>query len=103
MALEAGRKRGSIKNSRVSNASLIAEIEAAAVVQQAQSKPTSAQEVKKQKSLKKAAQERLDNIRDDYNIALMKIVSLAHENHALQQEIKHLKKELQRRNVIKIR
>jgi hypothetical protein len=103
VALEAGRKRGSIKNSRAANTSLIAEIEAAAAVQQAQSKPTCAQDVEKQKKLKKAAQERLDIIRDDYNIALMKIVSLSHENHALQQEIKSLKQELQRRNVVKIR
>ncbi|HHQ2925508.1 TPA: hypothetical protein ACSPPR_006133, partial [Pseudomonas aeruginosa] len=48
VALEAGRKRGSIKKIRAANAPLIAEIEAAAVAQQAQPKPTAAQEVEKQ-------------------------------------------------------
>ncbi|MEO8641319.1 hypothetical protein [Pseudomonas sp.] len=103
VALEAGRKRGSIKKSRAANVPLIAEIETASVAQQEQSKPTPAQEVEKQKTLKKVAQNRLESIRDDYDIALMKIVSLVHENHALQQEIKILKQKLQMINVSEIR
>ncbi len=94
VALEAGRKRGSIKKSRPANTPLIAEIEAAAAAQQAQAQPTIAQKFEKQKTLKKAAQDRLEKTRESYEIALMKIVSLVHENHALQQEIKSLKKEL---------
>ncbi|WP_367863276.1 hypothetical protein [Pseudomonas guariconensis] len=94
VALEAGRKRGSIKKSRTANTPLIAEIEAAAAAQQAQAQPTTAQKIEKQKILKKAAQDRLDKTRESYEIALIKIVSLVHENHALQQEIKSLKKEL---------
>lgn len=73
VALEAGRKRGSIKKIRAANAPLIAEIEAAAVAQQAQPKPTAAQEVEKQKTLKKVAQDRLESIRDDYDIAALRI------------------------------
>ncbi|WP_256668914.1 hypothetical protein [Pseudomonas sp. C2B4] len=87
VALEAGRKRGSIKKSRAENAELIAEIEAAAANQSAQIKPSAAQEVEKQKSLKKAAHGQITSLRKDYELALSKIVSLVHENYMLQQQL----------------
>ncbi|MCK1783321.1 hypothetical protein L9Z73_02775 [Pseudomonas sp. TNT11] len=87
VALEAGRKRGSIKKSRAENAELIAEIEAAATTQSAHLKPSAAQEVEKQKSLKKAAHGKIANLRKDYEIALSRIVSLVHENYMLKQQL----------------
>lgn len=89
VALEAGRKRGSIKKSRAENTELIAEIEAAAAAanQNAQIKPSAAQEVEKQKSLKKAAHGQLVSLRKDYELALSKIVSLVHENYMLKQQL----------------
>lgn len=87
VALEAGRKRGSIKKSRAENAELIAEIEAAAANQNAQIKPSAAQEVEKQKSLKKAAHGQLVSLRKDYELALSRIVSLVHENYMLKQQL----------------
>jgi hypothetical protein len=87
VALEAGRKRGSIKKSRAENAELIAEIEAAAANQSAQIKPSAAQEVEKQTSLKKVAHGQLAILRKDYELALSKIVSLVHENYMLKQQL----------------
>jgi hypothetical protein len=87
VALEAGRKRGSIKKSRAENAELIAEIEAAAANQNAQIKPSATQELEKQKSLKKAAHGQLVSLRKDYELALSKIVSLVHENYMLKQQL----------------
>ncbi|MHB0763449.1 hypothetical protein ACYCFC_03520 [Stutzerimonas sp. NM35] len=90
VALEAGRKRGSIKKSREEHAELIEAIEAAAAAQQEESGPTAAQDAEKQKALKKAAQAQLGNLKDDYELALTKIVSLVHENHMLKQRVKEL-------------
>lgn len=87
VALEAGRKRGSIKKSRAENTELIAEIEAAAATQSAQLKPSAVQEVEKQKSLKKAAHGQLVSLRKDYELALSRIVSLVHENYMLKQQL----------------
>lgn len=98
VALEAGRKRGSIKKSREEHAELIAAIEAAAAAQQDKSKPTSAQDAEKQKALKKAAQEQLGSFKEDYHLALTKIVSLVHENHMLKERIKELEKAKERTN-----
>lgn len=90
VALEAGRKRGSIKKSREEHAELIAAIEAAAASQQEEAAPTAAQYAVKQKALKKAAQARLGSLKDDYELALTKIISLVHENHMLKQRVKEL-------------
>ncbi|PXX55657.1 hypothetical protein SAMN05660489_05572 [Pseudomonas sp. LAMO17WK12:I10] len=94
VALEAGRKRGSIKKSREEHTQLIAKIEAAATAQHEQAKPTPAQEAEKQKALKKAAQVKLGSLKEDYELALTKIVSLVHENHMLKEQIKKLTEEL---------
>lgn len=90
VALEAGRKRGSIKKSRAENAPLITEIEAAATAQQKAAKPPGSEDAKKQKALKQAAQERLSDLKADYELALQKIVSLVQENYLLKQQISEL-------------
>lgn len=100
VALEAGRKRGSIKKSRAENAELIAEIEAAAAAQQEASKPSTSDNVKKQKALKQAAQEQLVDLKADYELALQKIVSLVQENYLLKQKVSKLTAEKQRSEVV---
>ncbi|CAN0311915.1 hypothetical protein ACT3R8_11740 [Halomonas sp. AOP42-C2-23] len=90
VALEAGRKRGSIKKSRSDNAPLIAEIEAAAAAQQVTAKPSATEDAQKQKARKQAAQEQLGDLRADYELALQKIVSLVQENYLLKQQISKL-------------
>lgn len=100
VALEAGRKRGSIKKSRAENAELIAEIESAAAAQQEASKPSVSEAVKKQKSLKQAAQGQLGDLKADYELALQKIVSLVQENYLLRQQISELTAEKQHSKVV---
>ncbi|MDD0998450.1 hypothetical protein M5G20_21635 [Pseudomonas sp. TNT2022 ID1044] len=100
VALEAGRKRGSIKKSRGEHAQLIAKIESAAAAQLEQAKLSPSQEFEKQKALKKAAQVKLKSLKEDYELALTKIVSLVHENHMLKEHIKGLTDELRRDNQI---
>jgi len=90
VALEAGRKRGSIKKSRDEHSDLIAEIEAAAATQQDTAKPSASEEAKKQKALKQVAQEQLVGLKTDYELALQKIVSLVQENYLLKQKISEL-------------
>ncbi|MCW3148169.1 hypothetical protein N8H22_06050 [Stutzerimonas stutzeri] len=90
VALEAGRKRGSIKKSRDEHTELIAEIEAAATAQQDLPKPSASEEAQKQKALKQAAQEQLGDLKADYELALQKIVSLIQENYLLKQQIREL-------------
>ena len=104
VALEAGRKRGSIKKSRAGNAELIAAIEAAAAAQQEKSGPTAAQDATKQKALKRAAQAQLGSLKEDYELALTRIASLAHENHTLKMQIKELveDKEWSKHKVVKM-
>ncbi len=100
VALEAGRKRGSIKKSREEHAELIIAIEAASTAQQVKSKRPHAHDAEKQKALKKAAQEELGTIKEDYHLALTKIVSLVHENHMLKERIKELEQASERSNRI---
>lgn len=90
VALEAGRKRGSIKKSREEHAEIIFELEAAAATQFERTKPTPNQVVKRQKNLKQAAKNELRSLKDDYELALNQIVSLAHENHLLKKRIEVL-------------
>lgn len=96
VALEAGRKRGSIKKSRADNEPLIAEIEAAAAAQQDTAKPSASEEAQKQKARKQAAQEQLADLKADYELALQQIVSLVQENYMLKQQISELKADKQR-------
>jgi len=100
VALEASRKRGSIKKSRVENVELIAAIEAAAAAQQKESGPTAAQDTAKQKALKKAAQAQLGSLKEGYELALTKIVSLVQENHMLKQRVIELEQALERGNKV---
>lgn len=91
VALEAGRKRGSIKKSRLEHAQLIAEIEAAALTQKASSQESANQLIDRQKRLKNSAQQERDHFKKAYELALTKIVSLEYENHFLKQQINELK------------
>ncbi|HEY9281773.1 hypothetical protein ACLIMJ_27785 [Pseudomonas veronii] len=96
VALEAGRKRGSIKKSRDEHADIIFELEAAAAAQLERPKSTPAQEIEKQKALKQVVRNELKSLKDDYELALNKIVCLAHENHILNKRIDELTKGKQR-------
>jgi len=100
VALEAGRKRGSIKKSRAENAPLIAAIEAAAAAQEEKSGPTAAQDAAKQKALKKAVKEKLGSLKEEHELALTKIVSLVLENHILKQRVMKLEQDLDRENKV---
>ncbi|WP_406833873.1 hypothetical protein [Pseudomonas asiatica] len=91
VALEAGRKRGSIKKSRKEHAQLILEITAAASAFQCASNVSPTKNIENQKRLKKSALQERDRIRRDYEFALTKIVSLEHENHILRTELNTLK------------
>jgi hypothetical protein len=95
VALEAGRKRGSIKKSREEHSEIILELEVAAATHFERSKPTPNQEIDKQKNLKQAVKKELRSLKDDYELALNQIVSLLYENHLLKKQIKELKEEKQ--------
>lgn len=98
VALEAGRRRGSIKKSRAENAALIAAIEAAAMALEDKSGPTAAQSAAKQKALKEAVKEKLGSLKEEHELALTKIVSLVQENHILKQRVMKLEQDLDREN-----
>ncbi|UUT20961.1 MULTISPECIES: hypothetical protein [Pseudomonas] len=91
VALEAGRKRGSIKKSRPEHAQLILEIIAAIPASQTPSIQSQAKKPEQQKHLKNVARQERDKIKKSYEIALAKIVSLEHENHALRVELNTLR------------
>ncbi|WP_168389503.1 hypothetical protein [Acinetobacter indicus] len=83
VALEAGRKRGSIKKSR--HAALIEAIEQAAqAVGQNVLSPT--QRVEKAKSKTKAVKSDYEQLKEDYEILLEKCNSLLLENFELKQK-----------------
>ncbi|KAF4558717.1 hypothetical protein [Pseudomonas sp. CES] len=90
VALEAGRKRGSIKKSRAEHSKIISEIEIAAKNTATQAKPSPIQEIKKHKIQKKSALLKFEQLKMDYELALAKIVSLEYENHTLKLKIKTL-------------
>lgn len=100
VAMEAGRKRGSIKKSRTENAVLIAAIEAATGAQEKKSGSTGAQDAAKQKAFKKAVREKFGNLKEEHDLALTKIVSLIHENHTLKLQVMALEQELDRRKKV---
>ncbi|MGU3862517.1 hypothetical protein ACVXHM_34155 [Pseudomonas aeruginosa] len=102
VALEAGRKRGSIKKSRAEHAEIIIAIVAAAAAQLEQQRPTPAQEIEKQRVLKGTAKKELLTLKKNYELALSKIISLVHENHLLKSEIKELKLERGKNNIRKL-
>ncbi|MBX6276980.1 hypothetical protein [Pseudomonas aeruginosa] len=91
VALEAGRKRGSIKRSRAEHAQLISEIEAAASIAHIAESNNPTKQYEKQKHLKSKAIQDLDKLKKSYELALTKIVSLEHENHALKKELNTLR------------
>lgn len=93
VALEAGRKRGTIKKSRSEHSQLIEEIRTAAAGSSI-TKPTQNHNAMKQKSLKKDAQGKLELLKADYEHALTKIISLEHENHLLRLEVHKLKAQI---------
>ncbi len=80
VALEAGRKRGSIKKSRTEHSSIIAAIEAAAAQSLNASKQTLNPDSLKQKN--KTNHDEIKKLKKDYEQALCQIVSLIHQNHS---------------------
>lgn len=91
VALEAGRKRGSIKKSRTEHTQLISEIEAAASISRNTDRTDPTIKHEKQKHLKNKAIQDRDNIKKAYELALTKIISLEHENHYLRRELNTLR------------
>ena len=83
VALEAGRKRGSIKKSR--HAALVEAIELAAQ-QAGQNKPSVAEQVEKAKSKTKAVKSDYEQLKEDYEKLLEKCNSLLLENFELKQK-----------------
>ena len=82
VALEAGRKRGSIKKSR--HAALVQAIELAAQ-QAGQNEPSVAEQIEKAKSKTKAVKSDYEQLKEDYEILLEKCNSLLVENFELRQ------------------
>lgn len=83
VALEAGRKRGSIKKSR--HTALIEAIELAAQ-ETGQNVLSPAQQIKQAKSKTKAAKTSYEQLKEDYEILLEKCNSLLLENFKLKQK-----------------
>ena len=93
VAIEAGRKRGSIKKSRQEFKELINDIQAAAkaratafdsVVQPTPHRANTARQVHHRE---------LQTIKSELELALQKVVSLVEENHRLKLEVENLTKE----------
>lgn len=84
VALEAGRKRGSIKKSR--HAALITAIELAAQ-EAGQNVPSAAQQVEKVKRKAKAVRSDYEQLKEDYEKLLEKVNSLLLENFELRQKV----------------
>ena len=84
VALEAGRKRGSIKKSR--HAALVQEIELAAQ-QAGQNVLSSTQQIEQAKSKTKAVKSDYEQLQEDYEKLLEKCTSLLVENFELRQKL----------------
>lgn len=82
VAVEAGRKRGSIKKSR--HAALVQVIQLAAQ-QAGQNEPSVAEQIEKAKSKTKAVKSDYEQLKEDYEILLEKCNSLLVENFELRQ------------------
>ena len=87
VALEAGRKRGSIKKSR--HAALIDAIDRAAQAM-GQEKPSPAQQLEQAKSKTKAVKSDYEQLQEDYERLLEKANSLLLENFELRQSVRIL-------------
>ncbi len=83
VALEAGRKRGSIKKSR--HAALVQAIELAAQ-QAGQNVLSPTQQIEQAKSRTKAVKSDYEQLQEDYEILLEKCTSLLMENFELRQK-----------------
>lgn len=101
VALEAGRKRGSIKKSRAEHTDIILAIEIAAAAQLKQKRSTPVQEILKQRSLKDSAKKEILIIKKNYETALTQVVSLIYENQLLKNELKLIK--LEKNKIINMR
>ena len=84
VALEAGRKRGSIKKSR--HAALVQAIELAAQ-QAGQNVLSPTQQIEQAKSRTKAVKSDYEQLQEDYEILLEKCTSLLMENFELRQKM----------------
>lgn len=83
VALEAGRKRGSIKKSR--HAALVQAIEMA-VQKAGQNEPSVTEQIEKAKNKTKAVKSDYEQLQEDYEILLEKCNSLLMENFELRQK-----------------
>ncbi|WP_156485978.1 hypothetical protein [Pseudomonas sp. ABFPK] len=93
VALEAGRKRGSIKKGRQQNEALIAEIQAATVALESSTKLSSSLDTTHNNRSAQSTQTQLDELRADYEVSLQRIVSLLRENHSLKQSLRKFNSE----------
>lgn len=94
VALEAGRKRGSIKNLRYPE--LCRAIDEAAKRQQSQVTPvriSNVEDVKRLDAADKALKEKYKSLERDYKIALQKNVSLVYEVFTLRKKVAELEQE----------
>lgn len=94
VALEAGRKRGSIKNLR--HPELCRAIDEAAKRQQSQVsavRVSSVEDVKRSDAADKALKEKYKSLERDYKIALQKNVSLVYEVFTLRKKVAELEQE----------
>lgn len=89
VALEAGRKRGSIKKSRAEHANLIAAIDEAAQ-QAGQNEITPNQQIAKAKAKSAKAKSDYEQLQADYEKLLEKFNSLLLENFELRQQFLRL-------------
>ena len=87
VALEAGRKRGSIKKSR--HAALVEAIELAAQ-EMGQEEPSAAQQIEQAKSKTKGVKIDYEQLEQKYEKLLEKCNSLLLENYELRQKIRNL-------------
>ncbi|MCT8166769.1 MULTISPECIES: hypothetical protein [unclassified Pseudomonas] len=89
VALEAGRKRGSIKKGRQAHRALIEEIEAASTIISA-CEPVTPTVSHERNIARREYQKKTSELKADYELALQKIVSLIQENHNLRLQIEEL-------------
>lgn len=93
VAIEAGRKRGSIKKSRQEFKELINDIQAAAEARAKASDSIVQPTPHRTNTARQAHHRELQTIRSELEVALQKIVSLVEQNHRLKLEIENLTKE----------
>jgi len=92
VALEAGKKRGSIRNRSDEDSLLIQAIEFSAAQFNKKSKESSSVKIKNQKDKLDNKQEEIDNIKSQRDEAYSRYMSLLMHNYQLQRELRKLGK-----------